>query len=91
MAPPYTVRPPAIDMALLLAIVMPCVLPDLPKRKPPSVLSNFQPLVLKVLVKLVPAGSMASVPAPPKLLQPEVGALCLRTSVVPASMFVTPA
>jgi len=74
-----------------LARVMAAVLPVLPTVRPVSrvTLSMFQPEVLKPALKLVPLGSMTSLPGPENLLEAVVGASFWKTRV-PALMVVLP-
>ena len=92
-APPYTVSPPEIVAAL--AMVMPDVLPDFPRRRPPSVESSTSPPLRKVAVlideeKLADAGSTTNIPAPPTELEASVGELLRSVRVAPLLMVVIP-
>ena len=87
-APACMVMGPLMSSALLL--VMLAVLPDLPKVKPPNLVTELK-VSLKVyaLLKLLPLGSTTSVPGPIKLLAAKLGA-SLRKVKVPAPMVVAP-
>ena len=85
--PPDMLIVPA--MLAALSIVISAVLPLLPIVKPPNVLPKRQPLVLKALVKEVPADWIVSVPDPSKLLVAVVGASFCSTKL-PALMVVAP-
>ena len=91
--PPYTVKPPAIELALLS--VTPAVLPDLPSCRPPRDDPNTKPPVriaevLNAVEKLVPTDSTTSEPGPLKALLPVVGVSFCSTSTVPVSISVVP-
>ena len=85
--PPYMLIVPA--MLVALPIVISAAFPLLPIVKPPNVLPKRQPLVLKALVKEVPADWIVSVPEPSKLLVAVVGASFCSTKL-PALMVVAP-
>ena len=88
MSLPVTTMGPFTDRAPLT--VIPAVLPDLPRRRPPRLEPNAKLLVLSVLVKLEAEDSMASRPGPLKVLLAVLGALFCSTSVVALSMDVVP-
>ena len=84
MSSAYTTTGPVIEAAV--ASVTSAELPDLPSVKPVRVLPKLNPLVDQAEVKLVEAGSIVSVPAPPKLLEPVDGALFCSTKAPPLTV-----